>query len=254
MFLVRLGPSGSFQRVSFGTDVPRTSGGIRADIPAQNFGQVAQILEKQAFGRGHPGPEGADVHDPKGLPKTSVRKLWAEFSFPKNFPQITLTLLLVLNYKCNLGPTKGSHSQMEPFYAIDSSRGPFFLRHQDKEYAILPQEPSKIRAEKTMTATDVTGFDAIFLHWMFRCFLQILGGSSYQLHINTGEKAKNPVESLQWRRRPEIADFCPLSWSNFPEKSAPFRELKPVPNSHLPVRDAPDQNKHVHIRTPKPLV
>ena len=31
---------------------------------------------------------------------------------------------------------------------------------------------------------------------------------------NTGEKAKNPVESLQWRRRPEIADFCPLSWSS----------------------------------------
>ena len=22
------------------------------------------------------------------------------------------------------------------------------------------------------------------------------------------------MESLQWRRRPEIADFCPLSWSN----------------------------------------
>ena len=32
-----------------------------------------KILEKkQAFGRGHPWPEGADVHDPKGFPKTSV--------------------------------------------------------------------------------------------------------------------------------------------------------------------------------------
>ena len=30
------------------------------------------------------------------------------------------------------------------------------------------------------------------------------------MQINTGEKAKNPVESLQWRWRPEIADFCPL--------------------------------------------
>ena len=29
---------------------------------------------KQAFARGHPWPDGADVHDPKGLPKTSVRK------------------------------------------------------------------------------------------------------------------------------------------------------------------------------------
>ena len=33
--------------------------------------------------------------------------------------------------------------------------------------------------KKPMTATDVTGFDAIFLHWIFRYFLQILGGSSY---------------------------------------------------------------------------
>ena len=38
---------------------------------------------------------------------------------------------------------------------------------------------------------------------------------------NTGEKAKIPVESLQWRRRPEIADFLvfPVSrkspWINF---------------------------------------
>ena len=30
--------------------------------------------KKQAFQRGHPWPEGADVHDPKGFPKTSVRK------------------------------------------------------------------------------------------------------------------------------------------------------------------------------------
>ena len=51
------------------------SGGICADIPAQNFGQGAQNPgKKQAFGRGHPWPEGANVHDPKGLPKTSVRK------------------------------------------------------------------------------------------------------------------------------------------------------------------------------------
>ena len=60
--------------------------------------------------------------------------------------------------------------------------------------------------KKTMTATDVTGFDAIFSTGFFATFSK--------LHINTGEKAKNPVESLQWRRRPEIADFCPLSWPN----------------------------------------
>ena len=50
-------------------------GVIRADIPAQNFGQGGQNPgKKQAFWRGHPWPEGADVHDPKGFPTTSVRK------------------------------------------------------------------------------------------------------------------------------------------------------------------------------------
>ena len=53
-----------------------------------------------------------------------------------------------------------------------------------------------------------------FLHWIFRYFLQILGARLTKLHREPGEKAKNPVESLQWRRRSEIADFCPLSWSN----------------------------------------
>ena len=62
--------------------------------------------------------------------------------------------------------------------------------------------------KKTMTATDVTGFDAIFSTGFFATF------SRDKLDINTGEKAKSPLESLQWRRRPEIADFCPLSWSN----------------------------------------
>ena len=49
---------GSFARISR----PKTS--VRA----------VKILKKQAFRRGHPWPEGADVHDPKGFPKTSVRK------------------------------------------------------------------------------------------------------------------------------------------------------------------------------------
>ena len=45
----------------------RTSGG-------KNFGQALEILEKQTFRCGHPWPEGADVHDPRGFKKTSVRK------------------------------------------------------------------------------------------------------------------------------------------------------------------------------------
>ena len=50
-------------------------GVIRMDIPAQNFGQGGRNPgKKQAFRHGHPWPEGADVHAPKGFPKTSVRK------------------------------------------------------------------------------------------------------------------------------------------------------------------------------------
>ena len=70
------------------------------------------------------------------------------------------------------------------------------------------------QGEKTMTATDVTGFDAIFSTGFVATFSRFQGARLSKLHMNTGEKAKNPVESLQWRRRPEIADFCPLSWSN----------------------------------------
>ena len=31
-----------------------------------------------------------------------------------------------------------------------------------------------------------------------------------KLHIDTGEKAEDPVESLQWRRRPENGRFLSL--------------------------------------------
>ena len=68
--------------------------------------------------------------------------------------------------------------------------------------------------KKTMTATDVTGFDAIFSTGFFATFSRFWGARLTKLHREPGEKAKNPVESLQRRRRPEIADFCPLSWSN----------------------------------------
>ena len=62
-----------------------------------------------------------------------------------------------------------------------------------------------------MTATDVTGFEKIFSTGFFATFSRFWGARLTKLHREPGEKAKNPVESLQWRRRPEIADFCPLS-------------------------------------------
>ena len=66
----------------------RTSRGhpgvIRADIPAQNFGQGGQNPGKNKH-------FGADIHDPKARTSSALRgfqklgsgKLWAEFSFPK---------------------------------------------------------------------------------------------------------------------------------------------------------------------------
>ena len=90
-----------------------------------------------------------------------------------------------------------------------SPKPPFY------ETALLsPSEKSVFRVKKTMTATDVTGFDVIFSTGFFATFSRFCGARLTKWHINTGEKAKNPVESLQWRRRPEIADFCPSSWSN----------------------------------------
>ena len=65
----------SAQRVSFWDGHPADIRGSFARISRPKTSvRALKILEKQAFGRGHPWPEGADVHDPKGLPKTSVRK------------------------------------------------------------------------------------------------------------------------------------------------------------------------------------
>ena len=68
----------------FGTDIPRTSRVIRADIPALNFGQGAQNPRKKNEHLG------ADILDPKARTSTTLRdfqtfrseKLRAEFSFP----------------------------------------------------------------------------------------------------------------------------------------------------------------------------
>ena len=80
----------SAQRGSFwdGHPLGRTSRGhpgvIRADIPAQNFGQGGQNPGKNKH-------FGTDIHDPKARTSTTLRefqklrseKLWAEFLFPK---------------------------------------------------------------------------------------------------------------------------------------------------------------------------
>ena len=55
-------------------------------------------------------------------------------------------------------------------------------------------------AEKTMTATDVTGFDAIFSTGFFATFSRFWGARLTKLHREPGEKAKNtsgepPVET-----------------------------------------------------------
>ena len=65
----------SAQRGSFRHGYPADIRGTfaRISLPKSSV-RALKIVENQAFGRGHPEPEGADVHNPKGLPKTSVRK------------------------------------------------------------------------------------------------------------------------------------------------------------------------------------
>ena len=66
----KIGPKRTFSgRISRGRP-----GVIRADILAQNFGKSPQNPGKTSIRRGHPSPEGADVHDPKGSSQISVRK------------------------------------------------------------------------------------------------------------------------------------------------------------------------------------
>ena len=47
-----------------------------------------------------------------------------------------------------------------------------------------------------MTATDVTGFDAIFSTGFFATFSRCRGARLTKLHINTGEKMQ---KKIQWR-------------------------------------------------------
>ena len=76
----------SAQRGSFWDGHPADIRGSFARISRpKNSVRAVKILEKQAFRRGHPWPEGADVHGLKGFPKTQkslgvhkilVRKIW----------------------------------------------------------------------------------------------------------------------------------------------------------------------------------
>ena len=108
-------------------------------------------------------------------------------------------------------------------------------------WMLLDYQKRSIRAEKTMTATDVTGFDGIFSTGFFATFSTFRGARLTKLHINTGEKAKNPVESLQWRWRPEIADesvpcrgrTCPESKRPTPGISMKLRELQGSFDGHF---------------------
>ena len=88
---------GSFARISR----PKTS--VRAV-------EIEILEKKQAFGRGYRWPEGADVDDPKGFPKTSVRKTLGWISFPvKSREKVGVRRLLNVGQKiqgcCAFWPT-----------------------------------------------------------------------------------------------------------------------------------------------------
>ena len=76
-----------------------------------------------------------------------------------------------------------------------------------------------IGTERTTTAADVWQDSALFSPPGNRAiFCTFWGHFLTELHSKPGEKSKNihwrKILKIQWRRRPEIADFCPLSWSN----------------------------------------
>ena len=81
-----------------------------------------------------------------------------------------------------------------------------------------PRSQGRKKPWQPQTWQDLTRFSPLD----FRYFLQILGGARLtKLHRSTGEKAKKssgepPVETAP----PEIADFCPLSWSNLSWQSS----------------------------------
>ena len=80
---------------------------------------------------------------------------------------------------------------------------------------------AKIRTEKTMTATDATGFDAIFSTGFFAPFSRFWGARLTKLHINTGEKAKKssgepPVET----GAPKLQISVPCRGRTCPEKKS----------------------------------
>ena len=80
----------------FRTDIPRTSGGHSRGYPGPKLrSRRSKPWKTQALRRGHPWPEGADVHDPDGFPKTSVRKTLGWIFAPYNSEKILVQVKFV---------------------------------------------------------------------------------------------------------------------------------------------------------------
>ena len=148
------------------------------------------------------------------MDKRSLASLFKEVTVFK----VTFGSLSFFLWFCRLGSTPTSQFKGAEKAHKLGSRPALRLRGVSERVSRGRNPGSKkcpeLGAEKIMTATDVTGFDAIFSTGFFTTFSRLWGARLTKLHRKPGEQAKNPVESLQWRRRPEIADFCPWSWSN----------------------------------------
>ena len=70
-----------------------------------------------------------------------------------------------------------------------------------------------------MTATDVTGFDAIFSTGFFAAFSRFWGARLTKLHREPGEKAKNPVESSSGDGAPKLQISVPCRGRTRPDWS-----------------------------------
>ena len=69
----------------------------------------------------------------------------------------------------------------------------------------------RMMTEKPLKPIDVAGFSAFDPPGTFAKFSRVVGGFPYQ----TAERnPRENIQTIQWRWRLDIADFCPLSWWN----------------------------------------
>ena len=91
---------------------------------------------------------------------------------------------------------------------------------------------------------------ALFSHRAF--FFTFWGHFLGELHRKPGEKGKKSTgenSKIQWRRHLEIADFCPLSWSNAPWITYKKKFLENYFSTHHGISRYPLRVNKLHLES-----